>query len=190
MQVATMGLSNLSVQYLNYPTQVIFKSAKPVPTVFFGLLYHHKRYSPSDFIAVVMMTIGMVAFCMADYAAYDEFSLYGIVLVIAAILADATSGAVQEKILQQHKAPPDEVVLYTHLTGMVYLTIICIFGRELGEGAATAMARCLMTIVTKLCASAMLGRCLLLVAAAAYALQSCTLRVLYMRHVATLDASS
>jgi drug/metabolite transporter (DMT)-like permease len=92
-----MGLSNLSVEYLNYPTQVVFKSAKPVPALFFGVLYHHKRYSPSDFIAVLLMAIGMAAFCMADAAAYEDFSLYGIMLVIAAMLADATSGAVQER---------------------------------------------------------------------------------------------
>jgi adenosine 3'-phospho 5'-phosphosulfate transporter B3 len=96
-QVATMGLSNLSVEYLNYPTQVVFKSSKPVPALFFGVLYHRKRYSPSDFIAVLLMTVGMVAFCMADASAYEDFSLYGIMLVIAAMLADATSGAVQER---------------------------------------------------------------------------------------------
>ena len=36
MQVATVGLSNVAVQYLQYPTHILFKSAKPIPTVLAG----------------------------------------------------------------------------------------------------------------------------------------------------------
>ena len=31
-----MALSNVAVQYLNYPTHILFKSAKPVPTLIVG----------------------------------------------------------------------------------------------------------------------------------------------------------
>lgn len=36
--VATMGLSNASVGYLNYPTQVIFKCCKLIPVLIGGIL--------------------------------------------------------------------------------------------------------------------------------------------------------
>jgi len=38
LSVATMGLSNTSVGYLNYPTQVIFKCCKLIPVMIGGVI--------------------------------------------------------------------------------------------------------------------------------------------------------
>jgi adenosine 3'-phospho 5'-phosphosulfate transporter B3 len=38
LTVATMGLSNASLGYLNYPTQVIFKCCKLIPVLIGGIL--------------------------------------------------------------------------------------------------------------------------------------------------------
>ena len=38
LTVGTMGLSNTSLGYLNYPTQVIFKSSKLIPVMIGGIL--------------------------------------------------------------------------------------------------------------------------------------------------------
>uniref|UniRef100_A0A914HEK6 Adenosine 3'-phospho 5'-phosphosulfate transporter 2 n=1 Tax=Globodera rostochiensis TaxID=31243 RepID=A0A914HEK6_GLORO len=43
--VATMGLSNASLGYLNYPTQVIFKCCKLIPVLVGGILIQGKRYA-------------------------------------------------------------------------------------------------------------------------------------------------
>lgn len=141
LQVATMGFSNLCVQYLNYPTQILFKSSKAVPTILFGALYHGRRYSPSDFIAISLMMLGMAIFCVTDAATFKHFHPNGIAMVVIAIVADAVSSAVQEKIVTQYKAASDEVVLYTHLTGMIYLLIICVGSSEMGEGLAFTFER-------------------------------------------------
>ena len=42
LTVATMGLSNSSVGYLNYPTQVIFKCCKLIPVMIGGVLIQSK----------------------------------------------------------------------------------------------------------------------------------------------------
>lgn len=38
LTIGTMGLSNTSLGYLNYPTQVIFKSSKLIPVMIGGIL--------------------------------------------------------------------------------------------------------------------------------------------------------
>lgn len=43
--------------------------------------------------------------------------------------------------MTQYKAASDEVVLYTHLTGIVYLLIICVGSKEMGEGLAFTFER-------------------------------------------------
>ena len=42
LTVATMGLSNSAVGYLNYPTQVIFKCCKLIPVMIGGVLIQSK----------------------------------------------------------------------------------------------------------------------------------------------------
>jgi solute carrier family 35 (adenosine 3'-phospho 5'-phosphosulfate transporter), member B3 len=43
LSVATVGLSNVACQYLNYPTQVLFKSCKTIPVMLVGVCYLGKR---------------------------------------------------------------------------------------------------------------------------------------------------
>lgn len=43
LTVATMGLSNTSVGYLNYPTQVIFKCCKLIPVMVGSILIQGER---------------------------------------------------------------------------------------------------------------------------------------------------
>jgi len=46
LSVATMGLSNTSVGYLNYPTQVIFKCCKLIPVMIGGILIQGRVLIP------------------------------------------------------------------------------------------------------------------------------------------------
>lgn len=53
-----MGLSNASVGYLNYPTQVIFKCCKLIPVLIGGILIQGKRYGWIDIGAAMLMSLG------------------------------------------------------------------------------------------------------------------------------------
>ena len=55
-----------SLQYLNYPTQVIFKSCKLIPVLIGGILIQRKRKGVLDFIAALVMSIGLAVFILAD----------------------------------------------------------------------------------------------------------------------------
>lgn len=63
-----MGLSNASLGYLNYPTQVIFKCCKLIPVLIGGILIQQKRYGPLDFIAALLMCVGLTLFILGVYA--------------------------------------------------------------------------------------------------------------------------
>jgi len=45
LTVGTMGLSNTSLGYLNYPTQVIFKCCKLIPVMVGGVFIQGKSWS-------------------------------------------------------------------------------------------------------------------------------------------------
>ena len=64
--LVTMSLSNASLAYLNYPTQVVFKSCKLIPVLLGGILLQQKKYSCMDLAAAALMCLGLCIFTLAD----------------------------------------------------------------------------------------------------------------------------
>lgn len=123
LTVATMGLSNTSVGYLNYPTQVIFKCCKLIPVLIGGILIQGKRFSIYDITACLCMSFGLILFTLADSSVQPNFNLYGVLLIMLAICADGGIGNVQEKTLKQYGASNSEMVLYSYGIGFLYILV-------------------------------------------------------------------
>jgi adenosine 3'-phospho 5'-phosphosulfate transporter B3 len=146
LTVATMGLSNGSLPYLNYPTQVMFKCCKVndpyfiieiiffsltcmtticfvsqlIPVLIGGILIQGKKFNIYDIMASVMMSFGLIFFTLADVQVQPSFQLIGVVLISGALVADAAIGNVQEKQMKLYKASNVEVVSSKH-TNLVFI---------------------------------------------------------------------
>lgn len=70
-----MGFSNSSLGYLNYPTQVIFKCCKLIPVMAGSILIQGKRYGPLDFIAAVLLCVGLTLFTLGEFFYVDMWNL-------------------------------------------------------------------------------------------------------------------
>ncbi|XP_040840064.1 adenosine 3'-phospho 5'-phosphosulfate transporter 2 isoform X1 [Ochotona curzoniae] len=123
LTVGTMGLSNTSLGYLNYPTQVIFKCCKLIPVMLGGVFIQGKRYNVADVSAAVCMSLGLIWFTLADSTIAPNFNLTGVVLISLALCADAVIGNVQEKAMKLHHASNSEMVLYSYSIGFVYILL-------------------------------------------------------------------
>lgn len=121
LTVATMGLSNASVGYLNYPTQVVFKCCKLIPVMIGGVLIQGKRYGPIDVLAALCMSVGLIFFTLADSTVSPSFETIGVIMIMSALCADAVIGNVQEKAMKAHQASNTEVVLYSYGIGFWYI---------------------------------------------------------------------
>lgn len=64
LTLGTMGLSNSSLGFLNYPTQVIFKCCKLIPVLIGSILIQKKQHGPLDFIAAIAMCVGLTFFTL------------------------------------------------------------------------------------------------------------------------------
>ena len=64
--------------YLNYPTQVIFKCCNLIPVMIGGMLIQKKVYNRFDFIAVLLMTIGLIFFTLGDSESSPDFNTTGV----------------------------------------------------------------------------------------------------------------
>ncbi|XP_072459885.1 adenosine 3'-phospho 5'-phosphosulfate transporter 2 isoform X5 [Notamacropus eugenii] len=138
LTVGTMGLSNTSLGYLNYPTQVIFKCCKLIPVMLGGVFIQGKRYNIADVSAAVCMSLGLIWFTLADSTVAPNFNLTGVVLISLALCADAVIGNVQEKAMKMHNASNSEMVLYSYSIGFVYILL----GLTCTTGLSPAVAFC------------------------------------------------
>uniref|UniRef100_A0A0R3RXP0 Adenosine 3'-phospho 5'-phosphosulfate transporter 2 n=1 Tax=Elaeophora elaphi TaxID=1147741 RepID=A0A0R3RXP0_9BILA len=130
--VGTMGLSNVAVGYLNYPTQVIFKCCKLVPVLIGGIIIQGKRYSCIDFAAACVMSCGLIIFILGDSVISPMFNLFGYAMISTALLFDAIIGNIQEKSLHAYKATTNEVILYSYSIGFVLILLgLMIYGNFL-----------------------------------------------------------
>lgn len=62
LTLGTMSLSNASLGYLNYPTQVIFKCCKLIPVLIGSILIQKKKHTLLDFVAAFSMCVGLIFF--------------------------------------------------------------------------------------------------------------------------------
>lgn len=81
--------ANAALNYINYPTRVIFRSCKLVPTIIIAMMMHRKRFQVYELLLGVAMSLGMVMFALADYQVSAVSSVYGIFLVSFSVIADS-----------------------------------------------------------------------------------------------------
>uniref|UniRef100_A0A4W5JVH0 Adenosine 3'-phospho 5'-phosphosulfate transporter 2 n=1 Tax=Hucho hucho TaxID=62062 RepID=A0A4W5JVH0_9TELE len=136
LTVGTMGLSNTSLGYLNYPTQIIFKCCKLIPVMIGGIFIQGKRYNLADVSAALCMSLGLIWFTLADSKVAPNFNATGVLLISLALCADAAIGNVQEKAMKLHNGSSSEMVLYSYSIGFGYI-LTGLFGvGGLGPAAA------------------------------------------------------
>ncbi|CAB3259651.1 unnamed protein product [Arctia plantaginis] len=124
LTLGTMSLSNLALSYLNYPTQLIFKSCKLLPVMIGSIIIMGKKYGFLDYVAAVVMCVGLTMFTLADSKVSPNFDFVGVIVISIALLCDAIIGNVQEKAMKQYQASNNEVVFYSYAIGSIYLLFI------------------------------------------------------------------
>jgi len=120
----TMGgmyFTNFSLHYLSYSLRVVFKSSKLVPVMLLGVVYLKKHYTPSQYLAVGLLTAGVVVFTLGDAKGRAFFNPMGIAFIVAGSLSDAMAANYEEKVFfSRMGCSASEVVLYSSALGSVW----------------------------------------------------------------------
>lgn len=96
-----MICSNMALQWVPYPTQVVGKSAKPIPVMLLGVLVGKKTYPTRKYIFVFMIVFGIVLFMLKDKTssqAEDTSMGIGELLLVLSLIMDGLTGAIQVKM--------------------------------------------------------------------------------------------
>jgi drug/metabolite transporter (DMT)-like permease len=131
LSMSTIGLSNVALQHLSYPTQVAFKSSKPVPVMLVGVLVLGKRYSLAEYLATFILTAGLVLFTTADEE-IGEFDPIGVVLICIALVVDGIIGNVQQRTFAHYpQLTPSEMIYRTKAIAAGLALLIFLLSGEL-----------------------------------------------------------
>merc|ERR1712013_536232 len=63
-----MVTSNKALSWVNYPTQVVGKSCKPIPVMILGVLVGRKSYPLLKYLFILMIVVGVALFMYKDKA--------------------------------------------------------------------------------------------------------------------------
>jgi drug/metabolite transporter (DMT)-like permease len=86
LRAVDLGMTNLAMQYVNYPAKTLMKSSRVVFTMLFGVLIARKRYRLWDYVVVLLMVSGLAIFMHADANSSAIFHSLGIIMLVSAIL--------------------------------------------------------------------------------------------------------
>ncbi len=131
--------SNIALAYINYPTKVVFRSCKLIPTMLISMLYLGKKITRKELLFGVMISVGMILFGYADFKVSPNFNLIGIMLVCISVAADSFLPNYQEKIFE-HGSSRLEVTYYTNILCLASMTFFFSLNGELQKGFAYAFA--------------------------------------------------
>lgn len=130
--VTTMGLSNTSLEYINYPTQILFKSSKLIPVMMGGIIILRKSYSTFEYFSAFLLTVGLAVLTFGNtYAREISINFTGIAIIITALFADAFIGNIQEGTMVQFNVSSKEMALYSHSFGSIQLFLVLIMVGQL-----------------------------------------------------------
>lgn len=139
-------LNNYALNFnISMPLHMIFRSGSLIANMILGIIIMKKSYSIREYVAIVMISIGIFLAIMASagdkvgekaQASSEEFSdlfwwIVGIVMLTLALVLSAVMGLIQEKLYAKHGKYPDEALYYNHvLTLPMFLFLYNDIGKQ------------------------------------------------------------
>jgi adenosine 3'-phospho 5'-phosphosulfate transporter B3 len=121
---ASSSLCNMSLSYINFPTKVVFRSCKLVPTMIIATIVNKKVFASYEYVCALAICAGLVMFALADYTLDPlKFDVMGLALVSGSVVADAILPNAQE-CLFRGGASRLEVTVYSNLFSFLGMTMV------------------------------------------------------------------
>ena len=114
-------LGNMSLNYINYPTKVVFRSCKLIPTMMISSFMHRRVFRSVEYFCALSICLGLIFFAAADWQTTPSFHPFGLVLVSLSTFADAINPNAQEKIFKMG-ASRMEVTFFNNIFTFIVMT--------------------------------------------------------------------
>lgn len=127
-----MLCSNLALKWVNYPTQVIGKSAKPIPVMILSVLFGRKSYPFKKYCFVMLVVTGVALFMYKDNKAGTSNTIfgYGEIMIITSLIMDGLTAAIQERMRSESKTKSGHMMINMNKWSIIFLSGIVLISGE------------------------------------------------------------
>jgi len=134
LRAIDLGMTNLAMQYVNYPAKTLMKSTRVVFTMIFGVICLKKRYGAADYSIVCLMVAGLVMFMHADAHTSAVFQPVGITMLIISLLCDGAVSNLSEALMNQYEVGQDEFIFRLYSVATFFICIAAAAKGDLRDG--------------------------------------------------------
>jgi adenosine 3'-phospho 5'-phosphosulfate transporter B3 len=122
--VLSSSLASWSLNYINFPTKVVFRSCKLLPTMIIAVVMGNaKRFTFVEVGSALSVCAGLIIFAAGDWnLSKPQFHPFGLALVTSSVFADAVLPNAQEKLFRTYDASKSEVMFYTNVFTFIIQT--------------------------------------------------------------------
>ncbi|KAE8575150.1 hypothetical protein XENTR_v10003739 [Xenopus tropicalis] len=135
--LGAMVSSNSALQFVNYPTQVLGKSCKPIPVMLLGVTLLRKKYPLSKYLCVLLIVLGVALFMYKPKntgSGGDEHTFgYGELLLLLSLTLDGLTGVSQDHMRAHFQTGSNHMMLYINLWSSLFLGAGIVFTGELWD---------------------------------------------------------
>ncbi|XP_067869388.1 solute carrier family 35 member B1 [Heterodontus francisci] len=135
--LGAMVSSNSALQYVNYPTQVLGKSCKPIPVMVLGVLIGRKRYPFTKYLCVLLIVLGVALFMYkpknGSGSADDHTFGFGEILLLISLTLDGLTGVAQDHMRANFQTGSNQMMLNINVWSSLFLGIGVLCTGELWE---------------------------------------------------------
>ncbi|XP_055375224.1 solute carrier family 35 member B1 homolog [Condylostylus longicornis] len=135
--------SNMALRWVPYPTQVVGKSAKPIPVMILAVLVGKKSYPWLKYFCVLIIVTGVVMFMYIDGKSSKQINedkvAIGELLLLMSLSMDGMTGAVQERMRASSAPSGQQMMLAMNWWSALILGAALIFTGEGKDFAAFAV---------------------------------------------------
>ena len=86
LRAVDLGMTNIAMQYINYPAKTLMKSSRVVFTMLFGACITRKVYHFMDYFIVMCMVAGLAVFMHADANSSAVFQPLGVIMLVCSLV--------------------------------------------------------------------------------------------------------
>ncbi|KAI1896400.1 hypothetical protein AGOR_G00094390 [Albula goreensis] len=135
--LGAMVSSNSALQYVNYPTQVLGKSCKPIPVMLLGVTVLKKKYPLAKYLCVLLIVTGVALFMYKPNksAASDEEHIFGFgeMLLLLSLTLDGLTGVAQDHMRAHYQTGSNHMMLNMNLWSTLILGLGVLWTGEVWE---------------------------------------------------------
>jgi len=134
LRAVDLGMTNLAMQYINYPAKTLMKSSRVVFTMIFGVIIAGKKYQFMDYFVVMCMVVGLAIFMHADATSSAVFQPLGVVMLTVSLFCDGAISNMSETIMKNYGVGQDEFIFRMYSIALVAITAAAAIKGDLQMG--------------------------------------------------------